>query len=539
MLIKFVGIKEPEGSPDPRQAAMMAMLGGGDQPDPKEKMLRLLDHLTQVKLLVNNQGNAHPPVIHAKVPKFAQLFGTYHGKPTKDGGVIIDHTMIEPGDLLKANGGYLILDLRDLLRWSGGIGLFKLLQVIRDRRLSIERIERFAGYEGMVKFRPQDVEVDVRIVLICDHMLARLLRHYEPEFDNLFRVNAEFESEMDITGAPAAYTAFVEACQISDDLPVFSKEAIARLVEYGVRRAGDQTKVSLELGVIKDVMTEAAHWAKSEESETVEREHVHKALKLRFHRRSLAIRRYQRHLDNGTFLWSQDGMSVGQGNGLAVLGISKEVTFGIPSRITGRAYAGKGGVILVQEENKTSGPSTTGAIAVIRGLLSGRYGRKKPLGLTVQLNFEQNYGGVNGDSASLIKTAITLSAISELPIDQRFAVTGSMNQWGEAQPIGGVNYKIEGHFSALKRRGLLKPDSGHGAIIPIQNVKDLMLDQEVVEAVRQELYTIYAVSHVDEVLELLMHKPIKTIDKTVKKKLKAINGEKPGFFARLFSKKDD
>jgi len=501
----------------------MLILGGrsGDKDEGA-----MLSTCTQVSLLVDNQGVKHPPVVHVTIPQYSELFGRISAQMTGPDTVRVDHTMVEGGALLQANGGYLVFDMGDLLRWGGGLSFYKLLKVIRTRILAIEGKSKFVDAETMVDFRAQDVPVNVRVVVICDRYIERMLRVNETEFDNLFRVIAEFDDEMSVSAAPAAYAAFVELCRGKEKLPEFTPEAVAKLVEYGCRRAGGQKKASAEFGIIKDVITEAAHWSKRVQAEKVGPEHVNKAIEERFNRQALIIRRYQENfMDSGKLLIECDGAKVGSINGLAVLGISEEISFGTPTRITARAYAGPDKVVLVQREAKTSGPSANTATAVIRGYLSGQYGRKKPPSIAVQLCFEQCYGGIDGDSATLAEVIALISAITELPIDQRLAITGSMNQWGEAQPIGGVNEKIEGHFGILKRRGLLQ--AGHGVVMPTRNLDDLMLKEEVVEGQRQGLYQVYAVDNIDQALEIFLGRPAQEIHELVEKRLAEIVPETP------------
>jgi len=499
-----------------------SMIFGGP-PKVDANAMELLRRLTEVNLLVDNARVTHPPVIQVTVPQYSELFGRINAHLSgPDDSVNVDHTMVEGGAFLRANGGYLILDLEDLLRWGGMLTFYKLLQVIRTRKLTIEGKARFVDADPLIDYRSKDIPVDVRVVVVCDQWLVHLLRHYEPEFNNLFRINAEFDDQMDFDEARRAYAAFVDICRADGSLPEVTPEALARLVEYGARRTEDQQKASTEFGIIKDVITEAAHWARQDGADSVGPTHVQRAIDERFERQALLVRRYQEYLDSGHLLFDHDGFKVGQINGLSVLMISPEIVFGIPSRITAQAFAGPEKVLLVQREAGLSGPSMDTAIGVIRGYFSGRYGRKRPLGLAVQLCFEQCYGGIDGDSASLAETVALISAITRLPVDQRLAMTGSMNQLGEAQPIGGANEKIEGHFDALKRRGLLRP--GHGTVLPTQNLDNLMLKDEVIEAQRQGLYQIYAVSHIDEALEIFLRRPAKEIHDLVKKRLKEING---------------
>jgi lon-related putative ATP-dependent protease len=503
----------------------------GDDEDEDAAFSRMF----RANLLVDNRDVTHPPVIHVTVPQYSELFGQINAQFSPGRGTIkADHTLVEGGAFLKANGGYLILDLNDLLRWGGYIAYLKLLKTVRTRQAVIEGKSKFVDAEALVDFRTNEVPIDVRVIAVCDRELDYLLRLYEPEFGNLFRVVAEFDDRMPADDAPAAYAAFVELCRADGNLPPFSPEAVAKLVEFGVRRIGKQDRASTEFGIVKDIITEAAHWAKSGGAEVVGAEHVERAVEERFNRQALAIRRYQEFLDSGQELIDHEGSKVGQVNGLAVLAWSDEIRFGTPTRITARAFRGSDKVELVQRNVDTSGPSSNTAVEVIGGWLAGEFGREETLNLSVKLCFEQCYNGVDGDSASLAEVIAAISAITELPVDQRLAVTGSMNQWGEAQPIGGVNEKIEGHFGAIRRRGLLK--GGHGVVIPKLNLENLMLKTEVIEAQKSGLYQVYAVSSIDEALEMFLGQPMEDIRKLAKKKLIKMGGDKgvKSFLRRLF-----
>ncbi len=518
-LVEFIGMY---ASKPRQQDGPVAVTGLGGDDGKNEKMTVL--HRCEVRILVDNADMHTKPVVHLEVPSYSKLFGRINVEPMGHDALRIDHTMVEKSAILEANGGYLVMNLNDLLRRGGAIAFYKLLEVIRTGRLTIESKSSFVDAEGLINYRSNEIPVDIRVIAVCDQWLEMMLRHIEPEFENLFRITSEFSGEMPIEEAPKIYGQFVKMCREQSSLPPFTPSALAKLVEYGCRRAGDQSKCSTELGIIKDVVTEAAHWARQNGSTRVFPRHIKQAINARFDRRALPIRRYQEFLDGGHLLLTHGGAKTGQINGLAVLGVSHEVMFGIPKRITARCFAGKEKVILVQRKTKQSGSSSNAAVDHIIGYLSGKYGRKKALSLVAQLSFEQTYDGIDGDSATVAEYVAIISAIIERPINQMGAVTGSMNQWGEIQPIGGVNEKIEGHFGALNRRGLLQP--GHFVAIPVQNVDNLMLDEEVVHAQRAGNYQVYALSHIDEALELFLDIPIMEIDRMVEEKLAEMNEDK-------------
>ncbi|MFH1047039.1 MAG: AAA family ATPase [Patescibacteria group bacterium] len=483
----------------------------------------MIMHVCKINILQDNSGVTTKPVVHVDVPQYSRLFGRINGEPSGRDSFHIDHTMVDSSAFIEANGGYLVFDLDDLLRWGGGIAFYKLLDVIRTRKIKIENKSSFVDVETLMSYCSNDIPIDVRVVAVISPRLEWLLRHHEPEFENLFRISSEFSAEMSAADAPQIYGQFVELCRSQGNLPEFTPEAIAKLVEYGLRRADNQNKCSTELGIIKDVVTEASHWSRQNGATQVLPCHVRQAIKERFKRRAMRILRYQEFMDSGYILLTHEGRHVGQINGLAVLGVSSDVMFGLPMRLTARCFAGKERVMLVQRKAKLTGKSTNMSIEDITGWLCGRWGRRKPLSLVAQLSFEQTYSGIDGDSASLAEAIAIVSSIAELPINQMGAITGSMNQWGEVQPIGGVNEKIEGHFGALKRRQLLKP--GHFVAIPHQNVEQLMLDEEVIEAQKSGLYQVYALHTIEQALELFLEKPMAEIDRLVSEKLAEMNEE--------------
>lgn len=529
--VEHHGLKDDSGE----EPTVVAIKRASAEEDEAMGILRLCD----LNILDDKSGVTTPPVVHVETPQYSRLFGRIGSQSVGQGMVRYDHTMVEGGAFLEAHGGYLILDIDDLLTYEDLVTLYKLLQVIRTGRLTIESKAEFLDVEYMSDYRTQEMPVDVRVIAVCDRHLAHVLRSYLPEFDNLFRIDSEFDDEMDVEEARSAYATFVGLCCHQEKLREFSPEAVARLIEYGVKRAGDQRKASTEFGVIKDVITEADYWAGKAGSDTVGPEHVRRAIDDRFDRSALWVRRYREFHDDN-ILMAHDGEVIGQINALVVLGGHQEVAMGLPSRITARAFAGEDGVLLVQRAVEQSGPSSNTAVETIAGFLKGRLGREKKLGLTVQLSFEQCYGKVDGDSASMAEVIAIFSTLAGLPVDQRLTITGSMNQLGETQGIGGATLKIEGHFDNLVRAGLLKP--GHGVVLPARNLNDLMLKEELVAAAGKDgPYRVYAVTHVDQALEIFLKRPIAEIEKLAEKRLAELNEEEVSgirkFFRKLFGRK--
>jgi len=528
MAVRFA-LEEPKPEPTNPMEMMARMRSGGED---GADAIRLM---TTLNVQVDNAGVIHPPVVFVKSPKWSTLYGTAVPEYIGRDSIKFDHTMVECGELLKANGGFLIVDLNDLLRDGGGGALYKLLHVIHSRRMKVETVAQFYDYPGYFDFRSEEIDVSVRVIAICTNWLAYVLRTYEPRFGNLFRIDSQFDNVMPIEEAPAAYSAFVEICREQQGLRPFSPEAVAKLVEYGSRRVADQEKASTEFGVLKDIITEADFLAGKDDALAVYPEHVRQAIKNRFERSSLWARKYRAHLDKGILL-DHDGEKVAQINGLVVLGAHQEVCIGAPWRITGRVYKGDGGIVLVQREVGTSGESSDTAVQTITGWLCGLFGRDDALGLEVQISFEQCYGGIDGDSASLAEAVVIMSAITGLPIDQRLAITGSMNQLGEAQPIGGQNEKIEGHFDWLMRKEVLRTGSGHGVALPRRNLRGLMLKEEVVLAQKEGLYQVFALDTVEDALEIFLGRPADEIYGIAREKLQGKGGPSRirKFFRKLF-----
>jgi len=523
MAVRFA-LEEPKPEPTNPMEMMARMRSGGE--DGGEAAIQLM---TTLNVQVDNAGVIHPPVVYVKSPKWSKLFGTAMPESISRDSIKFDHTMVECGEFLKANGGFLVIDLNDLLRDGGGATLYKLLHVIHTRHMKVETMAQFYDYPSYFDFQSEEIDVSVRVVAICSSWLAHVLRFYEPRFANLFRIDSQFDNVMTFEEAPAAYSAFVEICREQQGLRPFSPEAVAKLVEYGARRVADQHRVTTKFGLLKDIITEADFLAGKDDALCVYPEHVRSAIKNRFDRSTLWARKYRRYMDEGILL-EHEGDVVGQINGLVVLGAHQDFAIGAPWRITCRVFKGDGEVVLVQREVGNSGESSDTAVQTISGWLNGRFGTEKTLGLGVQISFEQCYGGIDGDSASLAEAVVIMSAITGLPIDQRLAITGSMNQLGEAQPIGGQNEKIEGHFDWLMRQGALKPDCGCGVALPRRNLNGLMLKEEVVLAQKEGLYQVYALDTVEDALEIFLGRPADEIYALASEKLK---GDKPSRFKKI------
>jgi lon-related putative ATP-dependent protease len=451
----------------------------------------------RVNLLVDNAGLKAAPIIMETNPNYPNLFGSIEFVTTRLGLLQTDFTRIKAGSFLKANGGYLVLNALDALVEPGVWAALK-----RTMRNQIFEIQNFASLFlfSSARLKPEPIKIDVKVVMIGDSSIYNLLYAYEDDFKKIFKIKAEFDSEMPKTAkAISDYVRFIKKIVDLDRLAPFNREGILAVVEYGTRIAGRQGKVSTRFHVISDVVRESAYWARQAGHEIVGRADVEQAIRERFERVSLIEDKIQEMIDEGTILIDTDGAVVGQVNGLSVYDMG-QFAFGKPTRITARTAVGRGGVVNIEREADLSGPTHNKGVLILAGYLRGQYAQRLPFSLTASLAFEQSYGGVDGDSASSTEVYAILSSLSGLPIRQDTAVTGSLNQKGEIQPIGGVNEKIEGFFDVCRARGLT---GRQGVIIPHQNVRNLMLRSDVVEAVAQGTFHIYPVKTIDEGIAIL------------------------------------
>jgi predicted ATP-dependent protease len=451
----------------------------------------------QVNVFVDNSGAEGPPVIIESNPTWGNLFGKVERRAVM-GTYVSDHTMLNPGAVHVANGGYLILNIRDLLLNPGVWEVLKRMIKTKEARLE-EPFEQF-GFLAPHGLRPQTIPVEEKVIVTGDDILYRLLAQYDEDFWELFKVKADFDLQIERTQENLeAYAAFVcSRCQ-NEGLLHFSNGGVAKLSEYGARLVADQHKLSSRFGQLRDLLVEADYWARQDGAPVVGSEHVQKAIEQKLYRSKLVEERVRELIAQGTLMVDVDGEVVGQVNGLAVYDLG-DFSFGKPSRITAKTFMGRRGVINIERESQLSGRIHDKGVLILSGYLGYKYAQNKPLSLSASLCFEQSYEGVEGDSASSTELYAILSSLSNLPVEQGVAVTGSVNQKGEVQPIGGVNEKIEGFFDICKAKGLT---GRQGVIIPCQNMRHLMLREEVVDAVRQGQFRIYAVRTVDDGIEIL------------------------------------
>ena len=451
----------------------------------------------RINLFVDNSQVKTAPVIFESNPTYYNLAGSIEYQ-NEMGVMKTDFTMIKPGALHRANGGYLILLAKDIL--SNSYSWKSLKRSLLDEAVTIDSRASSAGALVSQTIKPEPIPIDVKVIIIGDYYTYAILSEYDEEFQKLFKVMADFESDMDRSNENISkFARFVSTkCQM-EGLSHFTPSAVALLVEHATRLSDDQAKLTAHLKTLGDIIIESDAWANYYKEKTVTHEHVKKALE----ERKLRANKYEENtlqlFKDGVYLIDVDGFKVGEINGLAVLGTG-QYSFGKPSKITVSTYQGRQGIINIEREARTSGKIHDKGVMILTGYLGRMFAQDKPLALTASIVFEQLYSGVDGDSASSTELYALISDLSGVPINQSIAVTGSVNQRGFIQPIGGVNEKIEGYFKVCKLKGL---NGDQGVIIPKQNINNLMLEQEVIEAVREGKFHIWAIAHVDEGMEIL------------------------------------
>ena len=455
----------------------------------------------QVNLLVDNMNTQGAPVVVETNPTYYNLIGRVEYE-NRMGMVSTDFTMIKPGALHRANGGYLILNARDVL--TNPMAWEALKRVLKTKLLYIENMGEQFGMVTMASLKPQPIPVTVKVILIGNPLIYQLLFNNDEDFHKLFKIRADFDVVMDNTAENRQkLAAFISSAVRRDKLNHFDHQAVAKVAEYCTRITGTQKKLTTRFNEVVELLTEADAWSRLADSEVVTVAHVRKAIEEKRCRANIYEEKLQEMFQEGTILLDTDGEKVGQVNGLAVLAVG-EYMFGKPSRITANTFLGRGGVVNIERETKMSGTTHSKGVLILSGDRGQKYAQERPLTLSASLTFEQLYDGVDGDSASSTELYAILSSLADLPIKQYIAVTGSVNQKGEVQPIGGVTQKIEGYFAVCKLKGLT---GKQGVMIPYQNVPDLVLNDEVRDAVRQGQFHIYPVRTIDEGLEILTGVP--------------------------------
>ncbi len=450
-----------------------------------------------VNLFVNNKDTEGAPVVVETNPTYYNLFGHIEHK-VQYGVASTDFTMIKSGSVQRANGGYLVVNALDLLR---NIFVYDAIKrMIKTGEARIEDVWEQYRLVSTTTLKPSPIPVRIKIVVIGEPFLYYLLYNLDKEYRKFFKVKADFDRELpNSEDAVQEYAMFVAKCCKDKELLPFSADGVARIVEYGARLTSDRKKLTAKFGAVENLVIEASYWAAEEGSSTVDAEHVDKAERERIYRNSKIEDKLREYITEDTIMVSTDGKVVGQVNGLAVLNPG-DYAFGKPSRVTAMTFMGDTGVVNIEREAKMSGRIHNKAHIILTNFLGERFARDFPLTLSASVTFEQLYEAIEGDSATCTELYAILSSLSGVSLKQGIAVTGSMNQKGEVQPIGGVNEKIEGFFDVCAAKGL---GGDQGVIIPSRNVKNLMLKKDVIEAVREGKFSIYPIEYVDEGLEIL------------------------------------
>lgn len=451
----------------------------------------------RVNVLIDHGDDKGAPVIYEDNPTHDNLIGRIEFIH-QIGVLVTDFLLIKPGALHRANGGYLILDAMKVLlqpfAWEA------LKRALRSREIRIESLGQALSLISTVSLEPQPIPLDVKVVLVGEREIYYLLHHFDPEFGELFKVAADLEEQM--TRSPEAtevYARLISTLVRKDSLRPLDRTAVARVIEHSSRIAGDAEKLSVGMQRITDLLREADYFAGTSARRVVGAGDVQRAIDAQEHRAGRLRERLHEEIQRGTLLIESTGDKVAQANAMSVIELNG-FAFGYPSRITARVRLGGGKVVNIEREVELSGPIHSKGVLILAGFLSGRYIPDRPLSLTASLVFEQSYGGVEGDSASLAELCVLLSALADAPIRQSLAITGSIDQHGRVQAVGGVNEKIEGFFDICNGRGL---NGEHGVLIPATNIKHLMLRQDVVDAVAAGKFHVSAVSGIDQAMELL------------------------------------
>jgi len=471
----------------------------------------------RVNVLVAHKDEDSAPIIYENNPTYANLFGEIE-HIAQMGTLLTDFNLIKPGALHSANGGYLILDASKVLMqpfvWEG------LKRMLRSGEIRIESLAHSLSLISTLTLEPQTIALDVKIVLIGSRILYYLLYNYDPEFKELFKINADFENDTERNDENSLlYAKMIGMIAKDNGLLPLDREAVGKVIEYSSRLAEDSQKLSTHLGSLSDLLQEADFIASKKKLKKITKAEIVEAIVEKIERSDRIKDQIYEAIQRGTILMQTDGNAIGQVNGVAVLDLGN-FSFGHPSRITALTRLGKGGVVSIEREAKLSGPTHDKGMMILSAYLATTYAKDFPLSMTATLVFEQSYGRVEGDSASCAELFALLSSLSEVALDQSIAVTGSVNQNGQVQVVGGINEKIEGFFDVCS---LASSAKRNGIIIPASNVEHLMLKEEVLEAVKSGTFEIYAIENVDEGMEILTGKVSGTKDKNGKFQKGSIN----------------
>ncbi len=467
----------------------------------------------QINLFVNNSKTEGAPVIYEKNPTYYNLFGKIEGK-SQFGTITTNFTMIKSGSLHKADGGFLIVQAKDLLTnpfcWE------TLKRALINQEITVENIGEQYRRIPIITLKPEEVELDLKVIMIGSPYIYYLLYNFDEEFSELFKIKADFDTEMERNKKNIdKFADFVSSVIKREGLKEFSAGAVAAMIDFSSRLTEDREKLSTKFNEIIEILIESDVWSDSFDEDVVSASSVKKAIDEKERRSNLLEEKIQEQIDRDHLLLDVSGEEIGQINGLSVYQAGN-YRFGRPARITARSYLGKEGVINIEREAKMSGRIHSKGVMILTGYLGGKYAHDAPLSLTASIAFEQSYGGVDGDSATCAEVVALLSSLAEIPVRQDIAITGSMNQKGVVQPIGGVNEKIEGFFKVCQAKGLT---GEQGVIIPRRNLDNLMLDQEVLDAVDEGKFNLYSIEEIDQALEIMLKQEAEEIHSAVKEKL--------------------
>lgn len=451
----------------------------------------------EVNIIVDNSKLKGAPVIIEQNPTYQNLFGRIE-KEAQFGVLSTDFTMIRGGSLHKANNGFLVIPVEELFRnifsWDS------LKMSLRDKKIIIEEASERLGFISTKGLKPEPISLNAKVILIGLPYHYSILYNLDNDFKKLFKVKADYDLTMKRTDANIKkFASFICTLCLKENLNHLKASAVAEVIEYGLRLSEDKNKISTRFADIANIITEANFYSKQENQKYIDSSHIKRAIDEKYYRSNLVQEKIKDMINDGTILIDTEGSVIGQVNSLSILNLG-DITFGRPSRVTASVGLGKTGIIDIERETKLGGPIHSKGVMILSGYLTEKYATDRPLNLSARIVFEQSYGSVEGDSASSAELYTMLSALSETPISQNIAVTGSVNQKGEVQAIGGVNEKIEGFFEACKEKGL---NGKQGVIVPNSNVKNLMLKDEVIEAVKDKTFHIYTVKTIDEGIEIL------------------------------------
>ena len=446
--------------------------------------------------MVDFSAKRSAPVIYEDHPNYSNLVGRIDHQAYM-GSMVTDFTMIKPGALHKANGGYLLIDARKLLFQPYAWDTLK--RTLQAGEIRIESLERALSLISATSLEPEPIPLNLKLILLGEPLIYYLLCAYDPEFHDLFKIAADFDESLARADNDHNYARLLGTIARREKLRPLSQNAVARVIEHSARMAGDAEKLLTHLRSLTDLLAESDYWADNNGHEQITNSDVQQAIDHKIHRLDKLREKLYEHIDRGTVLIDLEGKVIGQLNGLSVLQLG-EFSFGQPSRITATTRLGSGKMLDIERESKLGGAIHSKGVLILSSFIGSRYCRKSEFSVAASLVFEQSYGHIEGDSASLAELCTLLSSLAQIPLRQDLAVTGSVNQLGKVQPIGGVNEKIEGFFDVCAKKGLT---GTQGVIIPATNIKHLMLRWDVVHAAQSGQFNIYAVSTVDEALELL------------------------------------